>query len=139
SADSGMLFYNEELFEKYGIEERPSPDWDLEDMYRVSAEITDASGGDVYGISTPIGDSTAYFLFYPTLRAYGGNIYDPKTEQFVFADDASLEAWEEMLRPYTEEFGTPYSMVLNKTANLFESGQVAMIINSRAQVVAYRE
>lgn len=139
SADSGMLFYNEELFEKYGIEERPSPDWDLDDMYRVSAQITDASGGDVYGIVTPIGDSTAYFLFYPTLRAYGGNLYDPETEQFVFAEDAGLEAWEELLRPYTEGFGTPYSMVLNKTANLFESGQVAMIIDSRAQVVAYRE
>lgn len=139
SADSGMLFYNEDLFAKYGIDELPSADWTLDDMYRVAAEITEASNGETFGIASPIGDSTAYFLFYPTLRAFGSNVYDPETEEFVFANDAGVEAWTELLRPYTEEFGTPYSMVLNKTVNLFESEQVAMIIQARPQVAVYRE
>ena len=58
---------------------------------------------------TTIGDSTAYFTWYPVLRAYGSNVYDADSKKFVFADDAGIEAWTELLRPYTEGFGTPYS------------------------------
>lgn len=138
SADSGMLFYNEEVFKKYGVDELPTADWTLDDLYRVAAEITDKAGGEAYGLGTPIGDSTAYFTFYPTLRAYGSNIYDPKSKEFIFADEAGLAAWTELLRPYTEEFGTPYSMKQDGL-KMFNSGQIAMIVNARPNVVTYRE
>lgn len=138
SADSGMLFYNEEVFKKYGVTELPSAEWTVEDLYRVAKEISDKAAGEAYGLGTPIGDSTAYFTFYPTIKAYGSNIYDPASKKFVFADDGGLKAWELLLAPYTESWGTPYA---NRQDGLkmFNSGQIAMIVNARPNVVTYRE
>lgn len=138
SADSGMLFYNEEVFKKYGVTELPTADWTIDDMYRVAKEITDKSGGDAYGLGTPIGDSTAYFTFYPVLKAYGSNVYDPETKKFVFAEADGLKAWEQLLRPYTEGFGTPYEVRL-EGQKMFNSGQIAMVVAARPSVVTYRE
>lgn len=138
SADSGMLFYNADVFKKYGVDELPSADWTIDDMYRVAKEITDKAKGDAYGMITPIGDSTAYFLFYPVLKAYGSNVYDPDTKKFVFANDEGLEAWTELLKPYTEKFGTPYSAKADGT-KLFNSGQAAMMIAARPAVSQFRE
>ena len=138
SADSGMLFYNADVFAKYGIDELPQPDWTLDDVYRVAAQITDAAGGDAYGLFTPIGDSTAYFTFYPTVKAYGSNIYDPETKEFVFANDEGLEAWTQLLKPYTDGFGTPYSAKQDGT-NMFNSGQIAMMVQARPAVATFRD
>ncbi|MEJ1088051.1 extracellular solute-binding protein [Microbacterium sp. Mu-80] len=138
SADSGMLFYNEEVFKKYGVTELPTAEWTLEDMYRVAEEITDKAGGEAYGLGTPIGDSTGYFTFYPTIKAFGSNIYDPASEKFVFADKGGLEAWEVLLAPYLEEWGTPYA-TRQDGLKMFNSGQIAMIVNARPNVVTYRE
>lgn len=138
SADSGILYYNADVFKKYGVEELPQADWTYDDWFRVAKEITDKAGGDAYGVQTPIGDSTAYFTWYPVLKAYGSNIYDPDSKKFIFANDAGLQAWAEVLKPYTEGFGTPYSMVKDG-AKLFPSGQVAMAVGSRPSVATFRE
>ncbi|MET0860429.1 MAG: sugar ABC transporter substrate-binding protein [Microbacterium sp.] len=138
SADSGMLFYNADIFAQYGITDLPTAEWTMDDVYRVAAQITEASGGAVYGLGTPIGDSTAYFTFYPVVKAYGSNIYDPETEQFVFANDEGLEAWTTLLAPYTEGFGSPYSSAADGL-NLFIGGQTAMTVGARPNVANYRD
>ena len=138
SADSGMLFYNADVFEKYGITELPTADWTYDDMYRAAKQITDAAAGEAYGLFTPIGDGTAYFTFYPVLKAYGSNVYDPDTKQFVFADDAGIEAWTELVKPYTEGFGSPYSATQDGL-KLFNSGQIAMQVTARPAVAGYRD
>ncbi|MBC7589618.1 MAG: sugar ABC transporter substrate-binding protein [Salinibacterium sp.] len=134
SADSGLLFYNKTLFDKYGVDV-PTVDWTMDDMYAAAKKITDASAGAVYGISTPLGTGEAYFSFYPVLRAYGSNVYDKASNKFVFADDAGVKAWTELLKPYTEGFGTPYSTT---GPNLFPAGQSAMIVAARPSVGEYR-
>lgn len=137
SADSTMLFYNEDLLSKYGVDV-PSADWTLDDLYSAAEEITAASGGDVYGLITPIGDGTAPFGYYPTLRAFGSNLYDKEKGEFVFADDAGLRAWEMLLRPYVDGFGTPYDR--NPDAQkLFVSGQAAMRLDTRPGVTVMRD
>ncbi len=138
SADSGVLFYNRDVFARYGVDEFPEEDWTLEDLYRVAKEITDNAGGEAYGLVTPIGDSTAYFTWYPVLRAYGSEIYDPDSNSFVFANEAGIEAWTELLRPYTEGFGSPYSPGTDVLA-LFQSGQAAMQVFARPVVPTFRE
>lgn len=137
SADSGMLFYNADLFKKYGVDV-PSDSWTEEDMYAAAKKITDASGGDVYGILTPIGDSTAYFTWYPVLKAYGSNVYDKDSNKFVFADDAGIEAWTELLKPYTDKFGSPYKKGEDRNA-LFAGDQAAMLVGARPGVSTFRE
>ncbi len=136
SADSGVLFYNRDVFAKYGVDELPEKDWTLEDLYRVAKQITDKAGGEAYGMVTPIGDSTAYFLWYPVLRAYGSEVYDPASNSFVFADEAGIEAWTELLRPYTEGFGTPYG---TDGIGTFQSGQAAMQVFARPLVPTFRD
>ncbi|MET0885822.1 MAG: sugar ABC transporter substrate-binding protein [Mycetocola sp.] len=138
SADSGMIYYNADLFEKYGVD-LPEADWTLDDEYAMAKKITDASGGSVYGMVTTIGDSTAYFTWYPVLRAYGSNVYDADSNEFVFADDAGIEAWTELLRPYTEGFGTPYSTPQVDGGALFASDQVAMLMTSNPAIAKFRE
>lgn len=138
SADSGMLFYNADLFKKYGVDV-PTDTWTEDDMYAAAKKITDASAGSTYGILTPIGDNTAYFTWYPVLKAYGSNVYDAASNKFVFADDNGIKAWTELVKPYTEKYGTPYPAKTQDNNALFNSGQVAMYITARPAVATYRE
>lgn len=137
SADSGILYYNKAVFDKYGVTDLPKADWTVDDMYKAAKEITDKAAGAAYGLQTPIGDSTAYFTWYPTLRAYGSNVYDKASNKFVFADTAGIEAWTELLKPYTEGFGTPYSKTI-VPADYFNSGQTAMLVTARPSVSQFR-
>lgn len=137
SADTGVMAINETLFKKYNVP-IPTADWTYDEMYKDAKAITEASGGSVYGLQTPIGDSTALFTYYPVLKAYGSNLYDPSSKKFVFADDAGIKAWTQLLAPYTENFGSPYSAV-PKATTLFPSGQAAISILSTAGVAGLRQ
>ena len=136
SADTGVVGVNETLFKKYNVP-LPTKDWSLDDMYKAAKQITDASAGSVYGLQTPIGDGSALFTFYPTLKAYGSNLYDPSTKKFIFANDSGIKAWTQLLAPYTQNFGSPYSLA-QKGQNFFASGQVAMTTGSTAGVANWR-
>lgn len=135
SADTGIISINTTIFKKYGVTV-PTADWTYDDMYAAAKEITDKSGGTVFGVKTPIGDSSAVFTYYPVLKALGSNLYDPATKKFVFANEGGIEAWTKLLAPYTEKFGSPYSEATNVT--MFQSGQVAMAIGSTAGVAGQR-
>lgn len=138
SADTGVIAVNETLFKKFNVRV-PSPTWTMDDMYKAAKQITDASNGAVYGINTPIADGSGLYDFYPTLKAYGSNLYDPSTKKFIFADDGGIKAWTQILAPYTEKFGTPYSLASTPAANkLFASGQSAMTALSTAGVANLR-
>ncbi|HEY5319394.1 MAG TPA: extracellular solute-binding protein [Galbitalea sp.] len=135
SADTGVVTIHTALFEKYGVPV-PKANWTTDDMYAAAKAITEKSGGKVYGIKTPIGDGSAVFTFYPTLKAFGSNLYDPTTKKFTFANAGGIKAWTQLLAPYIEKFGTPYSLATNST--LFESNQDAMGVGSTAGVAGLR-
>lgn len=137
SADASVLFWNKTLFKKYGITDYPNNSWTYDHMYQVAAEITRKSGGKVYGMAAPIGDGSGIFTFYPLLKAYGSNLYDPATDKLVFANVGGLQAWTEALKPYTEKFALPYST--KSQPNVFPGGTVAMSVNARPAVAAYRQ
>jgi multiple sugar transport system substrate-binding protein len=136
SADTGIIAYDKTLFAKYGVPE-PKPGWTYDEMYQDAKTITQKSGGKVYGFTTPIGDGSALFTFYPVLKAYGSNLYDPKTKKFVFANEGGIKAWTFLLKPYTEKFGSPFSLA-TKSTNFLQAGQVAMAIGSTAGVANLR-
>jgi multiple sugar transport system substrate-binding protein len=138
SADAGILFYNKTLFAKYGITDLPTASWTYDDMYRVAQEITTKSGGTTFGLRTPIGDSSNLFQYYPVLRAYGSNIYDPTSKKFIFANAAGIRAWTEILKPYIDGFGSPLPTASNTGLTLFSGGQAAMATDTRPQIVADR-
>ncbi|HEY5223804.1 MAG TPA: sugar ABC transporter substrate-binding protein [Microbacteriaceae bacterium] len=136
SADTGIMSINTTIFKKYGVPV-PTADWTYDDMYAAAKAITDKSGGTVYGIKTPIGDSSAVFTYYPVLKALGSNLYDPATKKFIFANAGGIQAWTKLLAPYIDKFGSPYSVATKAT--LFQSGQVAMAIGSTAGVAGQRD
>ncbi|MFD5598567.1 ABC transporter substrate-binding protein [Leucobacter sp. NPDC058333] len=137
SADSTMLFYNKTLFEKAGVTELPTEEWTYDDLYRVAAQITDAGKGAYWGLRSPAAAGGLLFVDYPILKAYGSTIYDPEAKKFVFANDKGLQAWETILAPYTEGWGSPYP-TSNQDTNYFASGQVAMSLDTRPAVARYR-
>lgn len=136
SADTGVVMINKALFQKYGVA-MPTEGWTYEDMYSTAKEITQKSGGNVYGLRTPIGDGSALFTFYPVLKADGSNLYDAAKKKFVFANAGGVRAWTTLLQPYTEGFGSPFS-VATKATNYLQSGQAAMTVDSTATVSNYR-
>ena len=136
SADTGIIAYNKTLFDKYGVT-APKAGWTYDDLYSDAKTITSKSGGDVYGITTPLGDGSALFTFYPVLKAFGSNLYDPATKKFTFANAQGIEAWKQVLAPYQDKIGTPYSLV-TKSATFFQSNQSAMEILSTAGIAALR-
>jgi multiple sugar transport system substrate-binding protein len=136
SADTGVVAVNETLFKKYGVTP-PTADWTYEQFIQDAKDITQKSGGKVYGFQTPIGDGSALFTWYPVLKADGSNLYDPATKKFIFANAGGIQAWTQLLAPYTDSYGSPYSAV-TKAGTSFASGQVAMSIISTAGVANYR-
>lgn len=139
SADSGVIAYNIDHFETYGAE-LPTDDWTYEEMYDAARTISEGSGGDVFGIVTPLGVAGTPFQWYPVLRANGSEMYDAEAGEFVFANAAGLEGWATLLEPYQDGFGAPYSLLSGDAGkNLFPSEQAAMEVISTARVAALRE
>lgn len=138
SADSTILVYNKTLFEKAGVSELPSDDWTLDDLYRVGEQITAASDGAYWGLSTFAGQGGLLFVDYPILTAMGSNLYNEESGRFEFADAAGLDAWEQILAPYTDGWGSPYSVTAQAT-DYFASGQTAMAMITRPTIATYRE
>jgi multiple sugar transport system substrate-binding protein len=134
SADTMMLFYNKDLFEKAGVTELPTADWTWDDMYRVAKQISDAGQGEYYGYFPAIWGS----VYQPVLHANGTELYDPATNKFTFANEAGLATWELLLRPYVEGFGTPYQSGGTPT-DYFAAGQAAMYVGPRPVVAGFRE
>lgn len=138
SADSTMLFYNKAVFEKAGVTELPNESWTMDDMYRVAAEITEAGDGAYFGLDTPAGTGGQIFVDYPILTAYGSALYDPDANEFIFANENGLKAWETILAPYTEGFGTPYPTG-KENHRYFTTGQAAMTLQTRPAIASLRE
>ncbi len=137
SADASVLFWNKTLFDKYGITDYPNNSWTYEHMYDVANQITQKAKGQTYGLAAPIGDGSGIFTYYPLLKAYGSNLYDPDTKKFVFANEGGIKAWTLALKPYTDKISPPFA--IKAQPNDFESGLVAMKVNARPAVSQYRD
>ena len=137
SADASVLYWNKTLFDKYGITDYPNNSWTYEHMYDVANQITQKAKGQVFGMAAPIGDGSGIFTYYPLLKAFGSNLYDPDTKKFVFANEGGIKAWTLALKPYTDKIAPPFTTKVQQ--KLFDSGQVAMNVAARPSVSQYRD
>lgn len=137
SADASVLFWNKTLFDKYGITDYPNNSWTYEHMYDVANQITQKAKGQVFGMAAPIGDGSGIFTYYPLLKAFGSNLYDPDTKKFVFADAGGIKAWTLALKPYIDKIAPPFTTKVQQ--KIFDSGQVAMNVAARPAVSQYRD
>lgn len=132
SADSVTLFYNRTLFKQAGVTEYPKSSWTWDDMYRVAEEITKKSGGKIPGLVAPIGNGQHPEVYNPVVQAYGGYVYDPKTNKAGIGQPEAVKAWTEMLKAYGTT--SPAYSANPSSQPKFESRQAAMAFGVRATV-----
>ncbi|UCM90136.1 ABC transporter substrate-binding protein [Streptomyces marincola] len=82
-ATTNGILINTTLFERYGVELPDTADWTWEEFERVAVELTEASDGEVHGVS-PFGIDT--FSLTVWARQHGGNLFDDEGNLILDAD-----------------------------------------------------
>jgi len=72
-----VLFYNKELFDKYGVA-YPSPNWSWIDEFAAAVKLTDKKAG-IWGIYQPV----QFWEFYKVLAQNGGAMFDTQGRVIV--------------------------------------------------------
>ncbi len=122
--DTHVLYYNAEVFEKYGVE--PPKTWD---EYDAAAEkITKDSGGSVYGAIVE-GQQVPMILgcsFINRLAGYGGTLVDSDGKP-AFAGEEGLAALQHLIDVSPSALPTPLQTGFDQANSAFLSGQGAML------------
>ncbi|WP_029138042.1 ABC transporter substrate-binding protein [Nakamurella lactea] len=129
SADATALFYNQTLFEKFGVD-LPTATWTWQDMYAAATEIYSKSGGKVNGL-----DIQGYTppIYNPVLQAMGAKVYDAASNTAPIASPEAIKAWQLLLEQY-KTMQAAYTIKPDPNAPSFGNGGSAMVITVRAFV-----
>ena len=121
--DTIALLYNKAIFDQYGVE-YPNENWTWEDLYTAAKAITDASGGEVYGIAADVGSNQD--CWWNMVYDYGGYVINEDKTKSGMDDPKTLEAME-FLGKLIKDAMPPQSVIseTGKTS-LFNSGVIAM-------------
>ncbi|GAA3870325.1 ABC transporter substrate-binding protein [Streptomyces sedi] len=87
------ILVNTSLFEEYGV---PLPDfdtWDWDEMIDTAAQLSEASGGEVHGLSPWVSDSFSVTVW---ARQHGNELFNDEGE-LVLEADVLAAYWERML------------------------------------------
>jgi multiple sugar transport system substrate-binding protein len=136
SADAEAVYYNKTLFDKYGIA-YPNSSWTWDDLSATAVKISEESKGAVVGLAAPLGTGANSAVFGPVIQAYGGTVYDAKTNRAEFASPEALKAWTMLTGAYGTASGK-YTTSTNDPSLNFASGTVAMAINSSAVIQSFK-
>ena len=131
--DTIALLYNKAIFDEYGVE-YPTDDWTYEDMYEAAKTITEASGGDVYGMA--MNTSNNQDGWYNFIYAYGGQVITDDHKGTTIGSDES-KAGMEMLRKILEVSAPQTVVAETGTDSLFMSGKTAMITQGSWMINAF--
>ena len=122
--DTHVLYYNTEVFEKYGVE--PPKTWD--DYDAVAAKITQDSGGSVYGAIVE-GQQVPMILgcsFINRLAGYGGTLVGSDGKA-AFHGAEGLAALQHLIDVSPAALPTPLQTGFDQANSAFLSGQGAML------------
>ncbi len=134
-ADAYVLYYNEDLFRQYGVA-LPTPSWTFDDMYAAAKRITQEANGQAFGmVQTDLQQGE----YNPVIHAFGGYVYDRKTNTTGIGEPAAIKAWKYMLQPYQDGTFASYQIGSSPSAPTFQSGKVAMLLGARKNVPVFRQ
>lgn len=119
-----VLFYNEELFDRAGID-YPSSDWKWDDSLAAAKQIRDLDS-HIYGIYQPV----TFWEFYKMVEQNGGSIIDEEKKEFVINSPQNIKTLEYMIDRVQESNVMPTEAQLSgmQDWDLFKSGRVGMIV-----------
>lgn len=135
SADAYVLYYNADLFKKYGVG-LPADDWTWEEFLAAAKEITTQGDGNDFGLVLP---DMPQPLFNPVIESFGGYVYDRETETTGIAEPEALEAWEFLIEPYLDGSYAPFEVGASPDAPGIESGRVAMAFSTKRLSTTLRD
>ncbi len=124
-SNSWLIFANPSLFHDAGLEVPDDTTWTWDDLYDIGKQISDASDGDVIGISG--GGSYADLTIF--LRQFGQDFFSPDGLGY---DDATLAQWYDWYLRITEGGVGPAAQVsveegsLSIEQQLFAQNKAAM-------------
>ncbi|WP_432562692.1 ABC transporter substrate-binding protein [Kineococcus sp. SYSU DK003] len=122
--DTHVLYYNAEVFERYGVQ--PPTTWDEYDA--AAAKITQDSGGSVYGAIVE-GQQVPMILgcsFINRLAGYGGTLVDADGGP-AFAGQEGLAALQHLITVAPSALPTPLQTGFDQANSAFLAGQGAML------------
>ncbi|MBP2381394.1 ABC transporter substrate-binding protein [Brachybacterium sacelli] len=135
SYDSIGLWYNEELFEKAGVEV-PTVEWTWENLHEAAKSISEALEGEgVYGFA---GGAYNQELFYNLIFQAGGAVLNEDATQAEYSSPGSRQALQ-FLRDMVEDGSSPSIRTTADTSpdELFKSGKAAMVYGGSFRVAGY--
>lgn len=135
SADAYVLYYNADLFAKYGVD-LPTDDWTWDDFLAASKAITTAGAGQDFGFVLP---NLPQPLFNPVIQAYGGYVYDKDTQTTGIGEPEAIEAWQFLLDPYLDGTYAPFEIATSPDAPNLASGRVAMQFSTKRLSTTLRD
>ena len=125
-----VMYYNKDLFKKYGLnEDKPPVNW--RELKRAARALTKDG---IYGYSCPLDP----WYYNALMMCAGGSIYDNKIFSIGFNDESGtspLYLWREMIEegimyvPSGQDYNSSEAC-----RNLFAEGTAAMIMQSSAQL-----
>lgn len=137
SYDSIGLWYNEELFEKAGVD-IPTEEWTWDDLHAASKSISDALKDEgVYGFA---GGAYNQELFYNLIFQAGGAVLNEDATEAQYSTPGSREALQ-FLRDMVEDGSSPSIQTTADTSpdELFKSGKAAMVYGGSFRVAGYAD
>ena len=135
SYDSIGLWYNEELFEKAGVEV-PTDEWTWDDLHETSRAISEALKDEgIYGFA---GGAYNQELFYNLIFQAGGAVLNEDATEAQYSSPGSRKALQ-FLRDMVEDGSSPSIRTTADTSpdELFKSGKAAMVYGGSFRVAGY--
>jgi multiple sugar transport system substrate-binding protein len=140
NASSLVVYYNKDLFSKYGVEE-PKEDWTWKDFTDAAVKLTKDTDGDgktdIYGA----GIEPQLIRLAPFLWSNGANLVKEDGSGFDLATPAAAEVLDEFfkLRVNYQVIPTEEEFEAEDHEARFINGRTAMLFESRRAVPALRK
>ncbi|MDT0446224.1 sugar ABC transporter substrate-binding protein [Streptomyces sp. DSM 41886] len=138
-ATTNGVLINTTLFEQYGVEVPDTTSWTWEDFEEAATELSEASDGEVHGIS-PFGQDS--FSLNVWARQHGGELFDAEGD--LVLDPEILAAYWQRALDWIDSGAAPSVGEISETMNLpldqssLVTGQAAMGFIPAGQFLAYQ-
>jgi multiple sugar transport system substrate-binding protein len=142
AADATVMFYNKKIFKEAGVA-LPTDDWSYDTFLSDAQKISQAGKGKYWGVSLQndgaVPPSIWQAQYQPMIKAYGGYVYDAKTNTVGIGHPEAIKAWDQLLAPLKNGGAPSYGSVSGASAPTFAGGKYGMQISVRAQMPSYME
>ena len=135
--DNLAVVYNKDLFAQAGLPE-PTADWTWDDLVNAATRLTDPAKKQ-WGLAFPAdGSETTVWEYEPMLWEAGGDILNADNTKALFNSPAGVQALTALQRmAQAKALFLDYNPDAGKSVNLFNSGNIGMIITGPWDLAAF--